>query len=77
MKISVLSSAGSRGEILPRSLHLGGRRVPVVAILEQWQAPQHQYYQVRDIDGRRFVLRYDPASATWELTAVYGRAARL
>jgi hypothetical protein len=74
MKISVLSTPGTHGEIVPRCLHLGARRVPVVAVVDRWQAPAHQYYQVRDIDGRRFVLRYDPESATWELTAVYGRS---
>ena len=73
MRISVLTSSGSHGEVVPRCLHLGGRRVPVVAILDRWQATTHQYYQVRDLDGRRFVLRYEPDTQNWELTAVYGR----
>lgn len=73
MKISVLSSPGTRGEVVPRCMHLGGRRVPVVAILDRWQETAHRYYQVRDLDGRRFVLRYEPESGSWELTAVYGR----
>lgn len=75
MKISVQSSPGALGEQVPRCLHLGGRRVPVVAILDRWQETAHRYYQVRDLDGRRFVLRYDPQSQSWELAAVYGRAA--
>lgn len=73
MKISVLTSPGTRGEAVPRCMHLGGRRVPVVAILDRWQETEHRYYQVRDLDGRRFVLRYQPESGSWELTAVYGR----
>jgi hypothetical protein len=56
-------------------MHLGGRRVPVVAILDRWQETEHRYYQVKDLDGRRFVLRYEPQSQSWELTAVYGRTA--
>jgi hypothetical protein len=56
-------------------MHLGGRRVPVVAVLDCWDETEHRYYQVKDIDGRRFVLRYEPGSKAWELTAVYGRAA--
>jgi len=75
MRICVQASAGSQGEVLPRCMLLGGRRVPVVAILERWQETAHRYYQVKDIDGRRFVLRYEPQSQAWELTAVYGRAA--
>jgi hypothetical protein len=75
MRICVQSSPGNQGEILPRSLQLGGRRVPVVAILQTWQETAHRCYQVRDIDGRRFVLRYQPESRSWELTAVYGRSA--
>lgn len=75
MKISVQSIPGTQGEVVPRCMHLGGRRVPVVAILDRWQEPTHRYYQVKDLDGRRFVLRYDPQSGSWELTAVYGRPA--
>lgn len=75
MKISVLSTPGNQGEVVPRCMHLGGRRVPVVAILDRWQETEHRYYQVRDLDGRRFVLRYEPESGSWELTAVYGRTA--
>jgi len=73
MKISVLSYPEA-GVPRPHAFQLGGRRVAVVAILEQWQATGHRYYQVRDLDGRRFVLRYCPESATWELEGVYGRA---
>ena len=75
MKISVQSSPGTQGERVPRCMHLGGRRVPVIAILDRWQETDHRYFQVKDLDGRRFVLRYEPRSQSWELTAVYGRAA--
>jgi hypothetical protein len=74
MRISVLATPGEHGEVVPRCLHLGKRRVPVVAILDRWEAMAHQYYQVRDLDGRRFVLRYEPDSRNWDLTAVYGRS---
>ncbi len=73
MRISVLTTPGRQGEALPRLLHLGRRRIPIVAILDRWTASEHRYYRVRDLDGRRFVLRYEPESAYWELTAVYGR----
>lgn len=75
MKISVLCHA-ERGLYRPHAFHLGGHRVPVVAILEEWEAPEHRYYRVRDFHGRRFVLRYCHKSSCWELEAVYGPAVR-
>ena len=76
MKICVLTHPGAHGEEEPRALQLGGRRVPVIAILDRWQAPAHCYFRVRDYDGRRFVLKHDPKSGSWELEAVYGRQAQ-
>ena len=75
MKISVCCYP-ERGIQRPHSFQLGGHRVPVVAILEEWQAQQHRYYRVRDFHGRRFVLRYCEPSNCWELEAVYGPAPR-
>lgn len=76
MRISVLSYPGPGGRHRPHAFQLGGRRVAVVAILDQWEASNHSYYQVRDFDGRRFVLRYSPQLNFWELEAVYGPAAK-
>lgn len=75
MKITVLSHPAA-GIARPRAFQLGGRRVAVVAVLEEWERPGHRYFQVRDLDGRRFVLRHCQASGSWELEAVYGKAAR-
>jgi hypothetical protein len=54
----------------PGAFYLGGRRLPVHAIVERWSDPQHAYYKVQVEDGRRFVLRYEPASGCWELVSV-------
>lgn len=75
MKICVLTHPGAHGQQEPRAFQLGGRRVPVIAILERWQAPEHRYFRVRDYQGRRFVLKHDPQSGNWELEAVYGKQA--
>jgi hypothetical protein len=72
MKICVLSRTGRGGEYDPQVFHLGQRRLPVVAVMEQWTEAQYRYFKVRVEDGRRFVLRHDPASGAWELTAAYG-----
>jgi hypothetical protein len=73
MKISVLcySEAGVQR---PYAFQLGGRRVPVVDVLGQWEAQEHRYFRVRDFDGRRFILRHCQRSDCWELQGVCGPA---
>ena len=71
MKICVLSRLGRGGQYDPHVFHLGQRRLPVVAILEQWAEPPHRFFRVRVEDGRRFLLRHDPATGHWELAAAY------
>ena len=71
MKISVLCNSGRRGEEIPCAFHLGGRRLPVVSVLNRWSELPHRYFEVSVDDGRRFVLRHDAAARCWELAAVY------
>jgi hypothetical protein len=72
MKICVLSRSGRGGDYDPQVFHLGQRRLPVVAVLEHWTEAQYRYFKVRVEDGRRFVLRHDPTTGSWELAAAYG-----
>jgi hypothetical protein len=60
-----------RGEETPCAFYLGGRRLPVLAVIERWQDSMHQYYEVMVDDGRRFVLRFEPGLRSWELAAVF------
>jgi hypothetical protein len=70
MKICVIGPKLG-GEEHPRVFYLGARRLPIVAILGRWLDASHRYYEVSVGDGRRFVLRQEPASGQWELAAVY------
>lgn len=70
MKICVYGPSRG-GEEQPRVFYLGARRLPVVAIVGRWADGSHRCYEVSVDDGRRFVLRHDPASGRWELAAVY------
>lgn len=63
------------GEERPAAFYLGGRRLPVTAVMECWSEGAARYYEVRIEDGRRFVLRHDPPSRTWCLAAVYAASA--
>ena len=70
MRISVRSRAGTNGSE-PCSLCLGRCSLRVVDILERRELDDARRFQVRVTDGRRFVLRYQPAADRWELAAVY------
>ena len=71
MRISVRSRAGSNGSE-PCSFCLGRCSLRVVDILERCELADARRFQVSVADGRRFVLRHQPAADRWELAAVYG-----
>ena len=71
MKICVHSNRGPRGEETPCAFYLGGRRLPVLAVLERWNDATHAFYEVMVDDGRRFVLSLQPGTRNWELAAVF------
>lgn len=71
MRICVQSYPGIRGEETPCAFHLGGRRLPVIAVLQRWSDLQYRYFELSVSDGRRFVLRYEATARFWELAAVY------
>jgi len=68
LEIRVECYAGHRGEQTPRTLVLGGRRVEVLEVIDQWLAPEHRYFKLRGDDGNIYVVRHDVASQSWELT---------
>jgi hypothetical protein len=70
MKICVYGPSRG-GEEQPQVFYLGARRLPVVAIIGRWLDGGHRCYEVSVDDGRRFVLRHEPATGRWELAAVY------
>ncbi|MGQ0547339.1 MAG: hypothetical protein ACT4P3_18730 [Betaproteobacteria bacterium] len=71
MRISVLCHHGPKGEEVPCAFHLGGRRLPIVAVLSRWSDTPHRYFEVNVDDGRRFVLRHDGSLRCWELAGVF------
>lgn len=76
MKICVTSNRGPRGEETPWAFYVGGRRLRVVEVLERWNDTLHRYFEVCVDDGRRFVLRLEPAARVWELVAVFAASAK-
>jgi hypothetical protein len=74
MRISVRSRAGRKGKE-PWSFCLGRRELYVTDILERCELTGACRFQVRVTDGRRFVIRHQPATDLWELAAVYAPSA--
>src|SRR5205085_2028724 len=74
MKICVHSNRGPRGDEIPCAFYLGGRRLPVLALLERWTDSTHGYFEVMVDDGRRFVLRYQPTLRCWQLARALDKA---
>ena len=59
--------AGHRGEETPRRFFFGERAIEVAAVMDQWLAPDHRYFKVRDSGGDSYILRHDVSSDSWEL----------
>ena len=76
MKICVTSNRGPRGEENPWAFYVGGRRLHIVQVLDRWTDSLHRYFEVCVDDGRRFVLRLEPAGRVWELVAVFAASAK-
>ena len=66
------SRAGRHGQE-PCSFCLGRCELYVAGILERCELTGVCRFQVRVLDGRRFVIRHQRATDRWELAAVYGR----
>ena len=75
MRICVMAYRKPTGDEQPAAFYLGGRRLPVTAVMERWSEGPARYYEVRVEDGRRFVLRHDPPTRVWSLAAVYAASA--
>src|SRR3954471_17597286 len=75
MKISVRSRSGRSGNE-PHRLCLGRCSLPVTAVLDLHDEGETRVFDVRVLDGRRFVVRRQTEHDQWELVAAYGRLAR-
>lgn len=72
MKISVGCHSHPDGRA-PSCLCLGQRRLPVTNVLQSRDENAARVYEVRVLDGRRFVVRRQIEMDRWELIAVYDR----
>ena|SRR5438105_10056251 len=76
MKICVTCNRGPRGDEMPCAFYVGGRRLHVVEVLDRWGDTLHRYFEVCVDDRRRFILRLDPGTRSWELAAVFAASTK-
>ena len=73
MILRVECYAGYRGEQEPVAFWFGARRLAVRAITDRWFAPTQRWYKVDACDDQTYVLRYEEATAQWDLAALTRR----
>lgn len=69
--LNVERAESATGELEPRVIWFGRRRVDVRLILDRWYGPDRQWWKVQTDEGS-YVLRLDETIAGWELAAVVG-----
>jgi hypothetical protein len=55
------------GRVTPHRLHLDGRRIDIVDVLDQWYGRDYRYVKARGDDGAMYILRFDEIRQHWEL----------
>ena len=73
MRLQVCCARGNE----PRALFVGERRLHVLCVLERTFEDARHWYRVRVIDGREFVLHYEPRTGDWRLERVSAGRARI
>ena len=46
---------------------LDDRTYEIAAVEDRWQDPNAEYFKVRTVDGKRYLLRYDERGDEWTL----------
>ena len=68
MRVMVETHSGYGGVEMPRRFRFDGREIEVAENIDQWPGPDYRYFEVKDSDGNRYILRHDEVRAEWELT---------
>ena len=76
MRISVRSRPCRHG-VEPCAFCLGRAQLWIAAILERRESDELHAFDVRVLDGRRFLLHHRPQEDAWELGRVYPRCAKV
>ncbi len=69
LAVAVDCYASAQGDETPRRFTRGDQLVEILAVVDQWRTPDHQYFRVRTAE-ETCTLRQDVRSGGWELTEV-------
>lgn len=59
--------AGYKANQRPYAFSLGGKKIRVAEIMDQWHGPDHTYFKVLADDANIYILRYSEAYDLWEV----------
>jgi len=65
--LRVESYSGYGPDERPVAFRLGERRVTVAEVVDRWYGEDHAYFKLMGDDGKRYLIRQDRGSDTWEL----------
>lgn len=77
LRIYVDAYSGYRANERPRQLCLDDDVFEIADVDDRWYDPDAEYFKVRTVDGRCFLLRCDAASQDWTLQSGCDGAALL
>jgi hypothetical protein len=70
MNLKVETYSGAKLHEQPRRFYWQGKWQEVKEVLDRWQTPEYLRFRVRADNGREYVLRWQPETDVWELSAV-------
>src|SRR5215472_16051867 len=65
--VYVEAHSGYKCNERPVRFHLDEEVYEIAAIEDRWQDPNAEYFKVRTVDGKRYLLRYDERADEWTL----------
>ena len=68
MQLHVDTELSADGMPMPRRIRFNGRQVDVWTTVDQWHGSGYRYVKAIGNDGGTYILRFDEARGTWELT---------
>jgi len=67
IQIYVDAYSGYKANERPIRFHLDDDTYDIASIEDRWQEPNAEYFKVRSVDGKLYLLRYDERADDWTL----------
>ena len=67
LRIYVDSYSGYKANERPLRFTLDGETYDIASIEDRWQEPSAEYFKVKSVDGKLYLLRYDEHEDEWTL----------